>query len=160
MSARRAISAFSLIELVIVVVILGIIAAIAVPRMSRGAAGARERSLVHDLDAMRKALAMYEAEHAGARPGTAADLADALTLYSDASGATNATKDATHIYGPYLRAIPILQVGANRGSNEFQDAGAPGTGSEGWHYDGATGEIRANTSDAEVDAAGKAFNLY
>lgn len=159
-SRCRAIPAFSLIELVIVVVIVGIIAAIAVPRLSRGAEGARERALVHDLDAMRKALALYEAEHAGSRPATAMSLSDALTKFTAIDGSVSTTKDTTHIYGPYLRAIPILQVGANRGSNAFQDVGAPGTGSEGWSYDPSTGTIRANTADSEVDALGKAYNTY
>lgn len=160
MTRRRAIFAFSLIELVIVIVILGIIAAIAVPRLSRGAEGARERSLVHDLDVMRKALAMYEIEHGGSRPSTAMALGNALTMFTDYDGSVSSTKDTTHIYGPYLRAVPILQVGANRGSNAFQDAGAPGTGSEGWYYDAATGTILANTGAGELDAAGKAFNTY
>ncbi len=139
---------------------MGIIAAIAIPRLSRGASGAREKALVGDLDVMRRALEHYKLEHGGAIPGNAARFVASMTEYTDFDGNNNATKDAVHIYGPYLRAIPTLTVGDNRGSNAVQSVGAPGTGTEGWCYDPATGEIKANTRDSEVDALGVAYNTY
>src|SRR5688572_8366359 len=105
---------FSLIELVIVVVIIAIIGAIAIPRMSRGAAGAADSALVGTLAVLRGGLDLYQTEHTGAFP-TAANVAAALTTYTDDAGNTNATKTAVFIYGPYLRKLPPLPVGAKKG---------------------------------------------
>ncbi|MBU6413479.1 MAG: prepilin-type N-terminal cleavage/methylation domain-containing protein [Planctomycetes bacterium] len=152
-SMRRA---FSLIELVIVVVIIGIIAAIAIPRMSRGATGAKESNLTANLRVLRNAIDLFQTEHEGTYP-TAATIEAQLTTYTDISGADNATKDATHIYGPYIRSIPPLPVGAKKGKTGI--AAADGA-SIGWIYDAATGTIKANCIDAEVDSKGGKYNAY
>jgi general secretion pathway protein G len=164
---RRAPAGFTLVELVIVVVIVAIIAAIALPKMSRGSAGAGDASLAQDLSTIRSALDMYQTEHGGAFPSnTSSDLfRNQLTQYTDAQGNAQATRDATHVFGPYLRAIPPLPVGLSRGSTVATVIGPPGTGTAGaasggagWYYDGAT--VWANTGPAEVDAAGTAYNTY
>src|SRR5436309_8758714 len=103
-NAAQRIKGFSLIELVIVVVIIAIIGAIAIPRLSRGAAGAADSSLIGNLRVLRSAVDLYASEHGGTYPATATITAQ-LTQYTDDSGATSATKDSTHIYRPYLRAI-------------------------------------------------------
>lgn len=146
-SRRR--RAFSLVELVIVIVILGIIGAIAVPRMSAGASGAGESAFVTDIAALRNAIELYRAEHGGTLP-TEADIVDQLTLYSNAAGATSATPSATHIYGPYLHAIPTLKVGStNRGKNGID---GDGSGADtGWIYNETTGNITANSTDVSSD---------
>ena len=146
---------FSLIELVIVVVIMAIIGAIAIPRMSRGAAGASDSALVGNLSVLRSALDLYQTEHNGTFP-TAAGVVNQLTLFTDDAGATSATKTATHIYGPYLRQIPPLPVGAAKGSKGIAAAAAAGVG---WIYDG-NGNVTANCTAAEVDARGIAYNAY
>ena len=151
---------FSLIELVIVVAILAIIGAIAIPRMSRGASGAADSSLRQNLVVMRKAIEMYRSEHGGLVPDEDLTFAAQLTMYSDAAGNTSATRDATHRFGPYLHQIPRLPVGKNAGSNEIRDGGSPGDGDEGWFYDKDTGEIFANTKDAELDRDGTPYNQY
>ena len=134
---------FSLIELVIVVVIIAIIGAIAIPKMSRGAAGAADASLIQDLAVLRSALDLYATENAGVYP-TAVNCVTALTTYNDGNGAYNATKTATYIYGPYLRAVPALPVPAPRkGSSGIAAADAAGIG---WLYTAATGVITANTT--------------
>lgn len=138
MTRRRG---FSLIELVIVVVILGIIGAIAIPRMSRGSEGAAESALKANLQALRGAIDLYAAEHQGAFPEVGT-FSDQLTLYSDATGATNATKTGNYIYGPYLRSIPPLPVGTNQGNTGV--AAADGTG-VGWLYNETAGTIVSNT---------------
>lgn len=148
-----------MIELVIVVVILGIIGAIAVPRLSRGAAGAKESALVADLASLRRAIELYAAEH-GAFPTDKTTIAAQLTQYSNLAGNTSPARDTTHFYGPYLRTIPALPVGDNRGSTAVQGGGNPGDGSEGWWYDKDTGRIVANTDNGEVDASGKPYNQY
>ncbi len=147
---------FSLLELVIVVVIVGIIAAIAIPRMSRGSAGAADSAVSGNLAVLRNAIDLYSAEHNGAFPG-ATTVADQLTKYTDAVGATSDTRTSTHIYGPYLRSIPILPVGAKRN----QDGIAAANGDTiGWIYTATPGAIRTNTTDSELDISGKQYNLY
>lgn len=148
--------AFSLIELVIVVVIIGIIAAIAIPRMSRGATGANDNALAGNLAVLRKAVDLYQAEHDGTYP-TAANIVDQLTLYTDASGGTSATKTTTHIYGPYLRAIPPLTVPSPRKGGTL--IAAADAANVGWIYTEAAGTVRANTT-TEKDAAGKLYSDY
>ncbi len=149
--------AFSMIELVIVVVIIGIIGAIAIPRMSRGAAGAADSALVADLAVLRNAIDLYEAEHGGDYPSFAA-FEDELTQFTSAAGATSATKDSTHIYGPYLRSIPALKVGTNRGQNGI--VATQGGTTAGWVYDEDTGTISANLPGTETDDRGVAYSSY
>lgn len=156
-NSRNSRRAFSLIELVIVVVIIGIIGAIALPRMSRGASGAADSSLIADLAVMRNAIDLYQAEHGGTYP-TFAEFVDQMTLYSDTLGNTSATKDTTHYLGPYLRSIPELKVGTNRGQNGI--VASQGGTSAGWVYDATTGSISANLPDTEVDARGVQYNSY
>ena len=149
-------SAFSLIELVIVVVIIGIIADIAIPRMSRGAQGANDSSLVGNLAILRKAIDLYAAEHNGTFPTDSSTIATQLTQYTDASGTVSATKTATCIYGPYLRAIPALPLGAEKGSSTVAAAAGAGVG---WIYIEATGVISANTGTLKDDT-GKFYSAY
>ncbi len=148
-------SGFSLIELVIVVVIIGIIGAIAIPRMSRGAAGASDSALVADLAVLRNAVDLYHTEHGGTYPGVATVVAQ-LTQYTDDTGGTSATPDSTHIFGPYLREVPGLPVGAKKGSKGIAAADGAGIG---WIYT-AAGKISSNTAAGEVDARGVAYNTY
>ena len=151
---RRA--GFSLIELVIVVVIIGIIGAIAIPRLSRGAAGANDSALAGDLAVLRNAIDLYAAEHGGEFP-TVANIFDQLVRYTDASGATSTTPTPTHVYGPYIRRIPSLPVGAEAGSIAFGAFGDPNVG---WAYEETTGRISANCSAGEKDASGKFYTAY
>ena len=155
LSPRRA-AGFSLIELVIVVVIIGIIGAIAIPRLSRGAAGANDSALIGDLAVMRNAIDLYATEHGGTYP-TMAAINDQLTLYSDAAGATSASKDATHVYGPYIRKIPGAPVGRNPGGTGFASAHGSGIG---WLYTPACGAITVNATAADADSAGTLYIAY
>lgn len=145
---------FSLIELVIVVVIIGIIAAIAIPRMSRGSAGAADSAVVANLRALRNAIDLYATEHGGTMPGPTTIVAQ-LTTYTDDAGATSATKTGAYIYGPYIRDIPSLPVGAKKGSKGIAAADGAGVG---WIYDGTT--VKANCADSEVDIRGVKYNTY
>jgi len=153
---------FSLIELVIVVVIIGIIGAIAVPRMSRGARGATDAALSANLRVLRDALDHYAAEHGGLYP-SAAGMPEVFEMYSNAEGdSVSPTKDTTHLYGPYLRKVPTLPVGANKGSSLFT-ATVPGgsvQAGRGWYLNATTGEVRANCTDSETDESGVAYNTY
>jgi prepilin-type N-terminal cleavage/methylation domain-containing protein len=146
---------FSLIELVIVVVIIAIIGAIAIPRLSRGSAGAADSALIGNLRILRSAIDLYASEHGGTFPD-ATNIGTQLTSYSDDQGNTVATKDTTHIYGPYLRAVPSVPVGGKKGQNGI----AASTGATvGWLYDSTNGTIKANCT-TEADAKGTQYQSY
>ena len=159
---------FSLIELVIVVVIIGIIAAIAIPRMSRGSAGAADAATAQNVNILRNALDMYQTEHNGVypAPGTGVTVQDLLTQYSNIDGTgTKPAKDAAngYIYGPYLRGVPPITVGANKGKNGIAvsttSATAPtADGNTAWLYNSADGTLAPNASGN--DSAGKAYANY
>jgi prepilin-type N-terminal cleavage/methylation domain-containing protein len=153
--------AFSLVELVIVVVIIGIIGAIAIPRLSRGAAGAADSAVKGDLTILRTAIDLFASEHAGTFPGqdTAGNVVDPvlqLTTYTDDTGKTNAAKTTTYIYGPYLKAVPALPVGANKGNTGVALTAGAGVG---WLYDKSTGVITTSTT-TETDARGVLYTAY
>ena len=159
LAASRRDRAFSLIELVIVIVIIGIIGAIAIPRMSRGAAGAADGALTADLARLRNAIDLYQAEHGGTYPdlvGTTPQ-GSQLTQYTNDTGGVVATKDSTHIFGPYLRTIPALPVGADKGKASFI---AVYTAGNGWVYDSTAGTITANCPASEKDVRGIQYNQY
>jgi prepilin-type N-terminal cleavage/methylation domain-containing protein len=160
--ARKNARGFSLIELVIVVVIIAIIGAIAIPKMSRGAQGAGDSATIQDLSVLRAAVDLYNSEHPGATlsaSSTIAGVTNALTLYSDINGNTSATKTTTCIYGPYLRAFPLLPVGTNKNAtNTVTVTGPAGTGAYDWYFDGTT--FWANDPATDVDVTGKAYNTY
>ncbi len=146
--------AFSLVELVIVVVIIGIISAIAIPRLSRGTEGAADNALRGNLAVLRNAIDLYAAEHQGTYP-TAGNFEAELTGTTDLAG-TVGTTAGTHIYGPYIKAIPPLPVGTNKGNKGVAAADAAGVG---WIYNGTTHEITSNTA-AETDVEGTAYSAY
>jgi len=153
---------FSLLELVIVVVIIGIIAAIAIPRMSRGTAGAADSAVTGDLAVLRNAIDLFAAEHDGKFP-TAAAFVTQLTQYTDdtITSVPVAAKDKDHPFGPYLRAVPKLPVGANKGSTIITGAGPAGaTEGAGWWYDETSGKICANCVATEVDSQGVKYSDY
>lgn len=149
---------FSLIELIIVIAIIGVLAAIAVPRLSRGATTSAESSLAANLAVMRKAIDLFAIEHGGTFPPLI-KFKPAMLGYSDATGTKFGGRDSSNglIFGPYLRAIPPLPVGAEAGKNHVVAAiGDDG----GWVYNPLTGEIRANCKPAEVDSKGKPYREY
>ena len=157
---RRSTAGFTLIELVVVVVIIAIIAAIAIPKMSRGSAGAADSALSQDLSTMRSALELYQTEHGGTYPSTssATTFMNQLTQYTDNNGNAVATKDTTHVYGPYLKTIPPLPVGTNKGLNTVTVTGPAGTGQFGWYYDGTT--VWANDPSTDQDVSQTPYNTY
>ena len=153
---RTRLAGFSLIELVIVVVIIGIIGAIAIPRMSRGAEGANDSALTANLTVLRNAIDLYATEHGGTYP-VVGTIANQLTQYTDINGNVSATKTGAYIYGPYLRSVPALPVGARKTSTNIAASDAAGVG---WIYDASTGSITANTTISETDASGKLYSSY
>jgi prepilin-type N-terminal cleavage/methylation domain-containing protein len=146
---------FSLLEVVIVVAIIAILAAIGIPRMSRGSRGANDSAVGGDLAVLRNAIDLYSAEHGGSFPKVAS-IVNQLTKYTDITGAISETKTATHIYGPYIRSIPPLPVGAKQGGTGI--AAADGN-NVGWIYVEASGKINANTT-TETDDQSRLYKDY
>ena len=149
-------SGFSLLEVVIVVAIIAILAAIGIPRMSRGSRGAGDSALRANLSVLRNAVDLFSAEHQGNYP-TAANVANQLIQYSNTSGSPQESKDDTHIYGPYLRSVPPLPVGARKGGTQIAAADANDVG---WIYNQTTGAVTSNTTATEKDDAGIAYSDY
>src|SRR5688572_23623915 len=116
-------NAFSLVELIIVVVIIGIIGAIAIPRLSRGSQSAADNALRGNLAVLRRAIELYAAEHDNRFP-TEAQILQQLTTYTDLAGNPNGTKTSPFIYGPYIKEVPPLPVGAAKGGKLIAAAGA------------------------------------
>lgn len=154
--ARRGRGGFTLLELVIVIVVLAIVAAIAIPRLSSAGQGASASALQANLAVLRNGIDLYAVEHNGTFP-TVAAFEDQMTQYSSLAGATQATPDATHEFGPYVRQIPPLPVGSEAGSTGVAAAAASGIG---WEYTETTGDIRAALAGTEVDGNGVAWNTY
>jgi general secretion pathway protein G len=133
---------FSLIEVVIVIVILGIIAAIAIPRLSRGSQGSAEAATVQNVALLQKAIDLYAAEHGGTFPDPTL-IAEQLTLYTDVHGAVSTAKTGPHSFGPYVRKVPPLTTGPNKGSTGISTTAGSGVG---WVYNHAEGAITPNTA--------------
>ena len=134
---RGSTRAFSLIELVMVVVIIAVIGAIAIPRLSSGSSSAADSALRADLAAMNKAIELYAAEHDGSVPSVGA-IAAQLTMFTNSTGATSVTASSTHVFGPYLRAIPPQPVGTRKGNTVIAGSDGPTIG---WIYNATTGTI-------------------
>jgi general secretion pathway protein G len=147
-----------------VVTIIGVIAAIAVPRMSNVTARASAHALQATLTNVRKAIDCYYAEHGkypGYTPGTTTpdgdDFVKQLTMYTDLSGASNATYGGSYIYGPYLRApFPTnptnhLTTVAVKATPADAD---PAEGSVGWVAVLSHGYFGISATDSDLDDIG------
>lgn len=159
-AAKHRLGAFSLIEAVIIIVIIAIIGAIAIPRMSHGATGPGDAALAGDLNTIRNAIDRYTTEHNGLPPSNtdSTTFISQLTTYTDINGVAATTKDTTHIYGPYLKSLPTLPVGTNKGETSVNVTGPVGTGRSAWYFDGTT--IWANDTASDTDEKGVAYNTY
>ena len=156
---RRTQGAFTLVELLIVVIILAILAAIVIPQFAASTDDAKLASLDTTLSNMRSALDLYYQQH-GEYPSALGDGTNAanstaafvsqLSQYTDADGDAQLSKDATHIYGPYLRKAEIpSEPMTNSNALKIETAGtlglaAEGTDPGGWRYDNLTGQFIVN----------------
>ena len=128
--SRQTRKGFTLIEILIVVIILGILAAIVIPQFTNASKEAKQSSLVTQVQSLRSQIALYKLQHNDNLPGAVgatgtllsgdpaviggAPAADSfwaqMTLYSDITGKTYATKAAagtTPVYGPYMQSIAV-----------------------------------------------------
>ena len=103
--ARKA--GFTLIEILIVVIILGILAAIVIPQFSSASNDARKSNVQTTAQTLRSQVALYRLQHQDTLPDIGT-FWDKMTKFSNAAGATQATKDETagFVYGPYMQQIP------------------------------------------------------
>ncbi len=161
---KRTAGGFTLVELLIVVIILAILAAVVVPQFATSTNDARASALDTTLANMRSSLDLYFQQHGefpsalgdgiAAADSTAAFLSQ-MTQYTDNDGDVQLTKDATHVYGPYLRkaVIPTEPI-TESSAMEIETAGslgmvASGGDPGGWKFDNVTGQFIVN--DAAYD---------
>src|SRR5204863_413663 len=76
--------------------------------------------------------------------------------YTDDAATVSPTgiKTGNYIYGPYLRDVPTLPVGAGKGGYLISNTSGTNVG---WIYDATNGSIKANCPNTEVDAKGKQY---
>ena len=133
-ASKRPRHAFTLVEILIVVIILGILGAIVVPQFSSASSDAQSAALVSNLQTMRGQLELYKLQHNGNYPPFAT-FTNCMTLYSDASHNTNATKTGVYIYGPYILAVPANPFDSSAVIDDADDDDG------GWYYNDSTGKF-------------------
>ena len=155
---------FTLIEMLIVVIILGILAMLIIPQVSVSTDDARLNTLNSNLGSMRNAIELYYHQHNETYPGrndntgtatvdaavAATAMLEQLTQYTDINGDVAVAKDATHIYGPYLKSntLPMNPynndntVVCDTTTNDITDRTSGGT--NGWRFYTLTGVLMAN----------------
>ena len=153
----KARKAFTLVEILIVVIILGILASIIIGLFSNSSRDAGVSALKDNLRGIRGALQVYAAQHA-AYPAVATFEAQ-MTQYTDATGATSATRTPVYQYGPYILTMPPMPVGTERGKTTVTSSTTYSAGF-GWTYDATAGQFHANCPDTDVDEMGIKYNSY
>ncbi len=120
-----------------------------------------------DLSVLRNAIELYTAEHDGKAP--TASITQQLTQYSNFAGTGfSVTKDPASglVYGPYLKEVPPMPVGAKKGETGVHitavaaDVPPQGAVTDGWWYNSATQDLRANLVAGDVDDDGVVYNSY
>ena len=134
---------FTLVEILIVVIILGILAAIVVPQFSGATKDAKRSGLMTMVQSLRTQIEHYRLQHNDQLPNLVANW-DQLTLYTDRSGATSATKVGNFIYGPYLQLAPRNQFVAPA------DAGTVVNGKTAQANCGFVYDYAANTGSGKI----------
>ena len=118
---------FTLIEILIVVIILGILAAIVIPQFTNASKEAKQSSLVTMVQSLRSQIALFKLQHNDYLPGVSPLVGsgatfsnttfwDQMSLFSDDTGATNASKTAQYDKGPYMQSIPKNPLCPNNGT--------------------------------------------
>jgi general secretion pathway protein G len=164
-------TAFTLIEILIVVVILGILAAIVIPQFTSASQQTRENVLKDEMRYLRTQIAVYRAQHRDVSPGypagnpagapTNVTFIDQMTLYTDASGNTNASGSSVFRYGPYLSKVPTNPINGLSTFTVIPNGGAVATavdGSTGFIYKPETQEVIPNI--VGNDSNGRAYASY
>lgn len=137
--------AFTLVEVLIVVVIMAVLAATIIPTFSDSTKDAKLSSLKFNLNTMRSQIQIYKSQHDGKVPtGTLIE----LTSKTDVSGTVGT--GATHVYGPYVQAIPVNPFTNSNAVKVITNSPAAAgdvSANGGWLYNATTGEIWVNHAD-------------
>jgi len=157
---------FTLIEILIVVIILGILAAIVIPQFTNASKEAKQSALVTMVQSMRSQIALFKLQHNDYLPGTAplngatfdqATFWNQMTLFSDVTGATNATKTVQFDKGPYMQSTPknpLCPTAANSSDVAEGTDVAPVTSVCGFIYDyqagAGSGKIWGTDTDGKT----------
>ncbi len=126
---------FTLVELVVVVMIIGILVAIAAPKMMNVMGDATDNSVRMSLSVLRDAIENHATQNAGDYPDDADDAAFKTAMK------------------PFLRGVfPKSTVGTKTADVKMSAADPlVADGTTGWMYNGTTGEIIINCTDASED---------
>ena len=157
-------SGFTLIEMLIVVIMLGILAMLIIPQISVSTADANLNTLQTNLGAMRNAIELYYHQHNATYPGgndnlgaptavpavAATAFLEQLTQFTDINGHCAVARDATHIYGPYLKSLTLPTNPFNNLNDVVCDVATTdvtdrtSTGATAWKFYTLTGVLMAN----------------
>ena len=144
---RHRYSGFTLIEVLIVVVIMAVLAATIIPQFTSSTTDAKASARDFNTHSLRAQIELYRIDHNGDYPAITAGALPQLTMATDADGATSATPDDTHPYGPYI----LQEMPKNPFNNSNTVVAGTGAdvvaGGAGWQYNATTGEIWPNDSD-------------
>lgn len=116
-------------------------------------------NLMTNLMTVRSQLLLYKTQHYERFPGP--DFVRRMTMFSDAQGNVSPVETDTHVYGPYLQSIPVNPMTGSREVEVVSDPHASFTPPQedgGWWYNAATGEFRADLTDAHKAADGTPLN--
>ncbi len=156
---KRRMSGFTLVEILIVVIILGILAAVVIPQFSEASNDTRESSVKTDLKTIRSQLQLYKAQHAEIYPD---DFANQMTMFTDASGNTNASYSSTFRFGPYMLRMPPNPYTGVSTVTQVDDGdtaySAAADMNQGWWYNSVTGEFRCHVPDSVTTVDGTQVN--
>jgi general secretion pathway protein G len=141
-TTRRA--AFTLVEVMIVVVIMSIVVGAVIPQFTDSAKEARISGALMNVSLMRKQLELYKQHHNGSYPARLGDLA----LRTDAAG--NVGTSSAHVYGPYIREVPINPFTSSAKVTPAASnppSTASGAVDAGWFYHAASGGVWIDNAD-------------
>jgi len=163
--------AFTLVEILIVVVLLGVLAAIVIPSLAGATTSARQSTLAMNLNLLRRLIPVYASQHLEVAPGypngnrsaapTEQAFVDQATLSSNKNGQTAARGTAGFPLGPYVSNVPPNPFNKLSTVKVLGDGDAfPAAADDafGWIYKPATGEIRPDSTGADV--SGKQYYDY
>jgi general secretion pathway protein G len=131
---------FTLVEISIVVIILAVLAAVAIPQFSNASTDPRKTNLCTELQLLRQQIELYRLQHDNACPPLVTTGWSVMTEYTDIHGNVSPTSDSTHIYGPYLPAVPVNPLATDANATVI---GVAVTAGPGWVYSEQTGKIYA-----------------